>query len=211
MIGNRAANFIKEALGEGAFLAILVKAWDWAKIILPKIFNDTVKEKIRRKMIDPKSWDDENFFARDLAEAGLSALERAAIDQAVLRLENFDRLSATKYAKNFRNIVTAMDAEEVPAGSVRPGILIIRGLVLGCSSVEEVFARIIAIGTMQDSFFSFEKFLKFGEESIWPFLKNKAGEMHDSADVFLGKVEQEVRERNEKFERLPWWKKLLKN
>lgn len=110
MIGK----FIAEALGEGAFLGMLKHAWVWAvKMIgvlgMGEVLGKSVGEEIKKRLVDPKGWEDENYFALDLAEAVIALDKKEMISQAMKVVEDEDKLNGTAYARNFRIIVTFND------------------------------------------------------------------------------------------------------
>lgn len=214
--------FIAEALGEGAFLGMLKHAWIWAVGLLGSTgmgeVGKTIGVELKSRLIDPKGWLDEHYFALDLAEAVATPTQKKMIEQAMTFAEQADDANGTTYAKNFRILVTIHDFDfSSTAGSpavpacIRPGITILQELATTCTSSVEVFTRIIAVGAMQDASSSLEKFLKFGKDVIWPLLKSKAIGIYDSVDCSLNKMEAAVAKRNEEFNNRPFWKKLFLN
>ncbi|KKQ53628.1 MAG: Antifreeze glycoprotein H1C1A1 [Parcubacteria group bacterium GW2011_GWD2_38_11] len=108
--------FMAEALGEGAFLGMLKHAWTWAGRIIGflgvgEIAGKTVGEEIKKRLIDPKGWLDEHYFALDLAEAIATPAQKKMIEQAMIFVEQADDANGTTYAKNFRILVTIHDLD----------------------------------------------------------------------------------------------------
>ncbi len=183
------AKFMLEALGEGAFLQVLKKAWGWAKKIwLAFGIGASAKDEISKRLVGSKGWEDENFFALDLAEANLSADKKKMICDAVRMVEQYDDVSGTQWAKNFRIIVTIRDREPSPAG-IRSGTIILQDLGSTCNSVQEVFCHIIAFGISQDPSSTLEKFINFSKTSVWPFISEKAGGVRDALDSGVTRLE----------------------
>ena len=171
MIG-RAIGEVLGGLSGGAVVALLGKAWGWAETFF-KTFNlgDDFKNKVKGHLIDPKSFEDEHYFARDVQEAIATPEQKQMFAEVMAELIKEDMANKTSYASNFRIIVTLADEEVVPTGSVRPGLGILQDIMANCKRPEDMLARITAVGSMQDSSMFLKKFLAYGKDVTWPEFK----------------------------------------
>lgn len=201
---------VGEALAEGLVFKLLLGAWGIAK----DMFKDEVKtatiEKIK-KAIDSKGWEDEHYFALDLAEASITPEQRQIINEGVMYAEKYDKTHNTKSARHFRIIVTFGDIAEGVDVSNRPGKKILEQLAVSCKTKLEVFAAIQVMGAMHDQNFSMENMIHLAKESWFPFLKASMLDAHEAADQTLLQLENVVEERNTKFSGRNFLKKLFLN
>lgn len=129
MIGK----IIAEGLGDVAFVAAFSKAWSWANQLYAMFnkhesSNAEKEDELKKLVLDSKSWDDEGFFALDLAESGLDDNKKKMIQDAMIRAKNADDANGTTFMRNFRMIVTFRDINtdtkgtpEIPAVAAVPG------------------------------------------------------------------------------------------
>lgn len=236
--------FAAEALSEVAFFKLLSGAWGWVRGMLGDEVKAKAGEEIKKRIIDPKSWDDEHYFALDLAEADAPKEKKKLIELAMKRAQDVDAANGTNYASNFRIIVVCHDNEpttkgtpavpEVPAkpavkatattpgspyvpgvkakdavpGTKRQGIIILEDLAKNCNDVDEVYARIVAAGLMQDGHSNIEKFFDVCKKVIWPFVNKKMAEVSAAASSVSNSLKEAADKGDAEFEKRLWWKKI---
>jgi len=201
--------FVSEAFGGGAFVVLLQKAWEMGKKLIKSQIGDKVQKEIIDKVINTKSFEDENYFARDLMEASLEPDQKRVLREGIIYSEELDKNSGAKTTQNFRAIVTFNDKDH--DNTVRPGVNIIEEIGTMCKTKEDVVVFIQVIGAMHDPLMTSERVLHFGKTILWPFLKKKATGMATSIDNAKTDVEDILQARMDEFESRPWWKKLLFN
>ena len=194
---DKILHFGMEAIGEKVFLKSLTKAWKFAKTVWSGMDSDT-KEKVVNRIVDPqgKTWDDEHYFRLDLAEASLEPEKQRMIEEGCLIAERYDRINGTHWFRNARVIITAHD-DKPNAQGIRPGVIILEDLGARCDNPLEVFASMEAMGAMQDSSTTLEKFTIFFKNSAWPFLKEGYRGIHGSLDSVVTKMEDRLHEIEE--------------
>jgi|GEM_PF-6724873 len=175
---------VGEALTEGLVFKLLLGAWDLARDMLTDEVKSTVKEKLK-KVIDTKGWEDEHYFALDLAQADIDNDSRDVINKGVMLAEQHDKDNGTKSARHFRIIVTLRDKDEGVDPLNRPGMKILKHIADSCADENAVFVTIQVIGAMHDSNFSMESMMHLVKESWFPFLKAKAISAYGMSDCRL--------------------------
>ncbi|NTU66346.1 MAG: hypothetical protein HGB08_00295 [Candidatus Moranbacteria bacterium] len=204
--------FFTEALAEGALFVLLKKIWDGAKKMYTTLgLSSPIQEAIKQRLVDGKSWEDENFFAKDLAECGLSSYQKEMLLDAMLDLAYFDARKGTHFARSFRLLVTFKDKDDVEPGKVRAGITILREIGMRCSNKAQVILYIIAVGGAVDSSTSLEKFQRLMKESVLPFLCENVAGFKALIEQMLKDASDTTRDYDEEFRNRPWWKKLFRS
>lgn len=216
MFGTKLSDILKGGAGGGALVIVLQKAWEIGKgIIISSIGEgaESVGKKIVKKVVDAKGWEDEHYFALDLAEVNFgndNKKKKDIIEKGMLIAEEYDRQNGTKSARNFRLIVSLKDKVDTPS-LPRPGVNILKYVGDKCENEKEVFLLIQAVGAMHDPTFTLEKFIHVGRTVILPFLQTKGINFVNSIDRNLSKAEAAVQKCNEGFKKRSFLKKLLMN
>ncbi len=187
MIG-RAIGEVLGGLSGGAVVALLGKAWGWAEGIFKTLnLGDDLKSKVTEHLFNPKGFKDEFYFAKSIQEISATVPQKQMFAEVMEKLEQEDKLNKTRYASNFRIIVTLKDEEPVPVGGVRPSVTILRDIMVNCKNHAEILACIVAVGSMQDTKKIIEKVLTYGKDVTWPavekFLKDGKGAITENANA----------------------------
>lgn len=195
--------FLFNAFSEDIVVRLARRIWEIAKGTITSGMGEAVKKKVG-DTINSRGWEDESYFALDLAEADLTDDQKKNIQEGMRLAERYDKTRGTHSARNFRIVVTLNDKKSDDLKtSKRPGVLILEDLGARCATAKEIFLAIQAVGVMHDPKITFEYFLDTCERELLPFLRMKAGEIHAAAkthvDVF------DAYSRKEK----PFWKKIL--
>lgn len=193
--------------GGGVLAVVLKNIWEVAQQHVLSGVTDEVKKKVISTVIDPKTWEDESFFASDLMAASLNLDQKKIIQDGVLFVEKHDLENGTRYAKNFRIILTVRDKVADTADTVRPGINILEEIGTTCKTNEDVFLYMKAIGAMHDPLLTPEKIIHVGKKDVWPFLQSGGKAIAGT----LTKAEMAVQKRNEEYRKLSLLKKIFTN
>lgn len=203
-------NFAFEAFKEQIFVNVVKRAWDFARSLVTDQVMGATKEKVK-EIIDHRGWDDESYFAQDLAESGLDPGKKKIILDGIRLAEKCDRKRGTRTARNFRILVTIHDYDERKQRvNDPPGVKIIKEIGEQCENAREVFLYIEALGAMHDPNISFEKFVHVFKTSLLPFLIQQKENIKQIKEDVSQTIADYADAIEEEYEKKCWWKKIPK-
>lgn len=207
---------IEKVLGGGALVFILGKGFEMVKEFAKSIVTDEFGKKAIKTAIDPKTWEDEGYFASALVIATLKPDQRKIIQDGIIFAEEQDSNNGTRYTKNFREILTFLDKKDATiAAAERPSVKIIQKMAEICKTKQEVLLFMQEVGATHDPFLTFERVMHIGKKDVWPFLKKNGTAITkavaSSAKGAATSVEKKLTERADEYKERSPWKKYLVN
>jgi hypothetical protein len=214
--------FLGETVMEGVVFRWLAKGMDFFKkgLLQPEVAT-YIKDQLKSKGLD-----DEALFGFELALTafGNNNAKKKMFLEALNKLERYDKLFGTRYARNFRleialdpigNPVTKKTKlgkngkpEEIIEGPdpkyIRPGVKILRDMAKICDTEDDFMAYMMAIGSMQDAPFG-----KIDETIFW--LKTNLPKAYEQLKQLDAKLQTAVANRHQSYSNRSAWRKIFLN